>query len=335
LIFQEVAIVKIFVTGGAGFIGSHLVKRLIDANHTVITIDNLLTGNKDFLGEIMHHPNHTFVQGSVLDREVMSHWISQCDIVYHLAAVLGVRNVIEDPLRMLEENIEGTRNVLALAYLQRSKVVFASTSEVYGKNENLPFHENSNRLLGPPTIHRWSYATAKAFEEHLCFAYADKGLPVTVVRYFNAYGPRATATLYGGVIPIFINAALKGQPITVHGDGKQTRAFTFVDDTVLGTLLCQDYKFNGQVFNIGIDEVISINELAEKIKRITDSSSPIVYIPHSNVYGESFEDTPNRIPDLTKSRNILKYSPKVGMDEGLRRTVAWYKDEMQKRSGEC
>ncbi|MFD0710677.1 NAD-dependent epimerase/dehydratase family protein [Paenibacillus sp. GCM10027626] len=322
------------VTGGAGFIGSYLVKKLIEAKHTVITLDNLLTGNVNNLEEVMHHPNHTFVQGSVLDRELLRRIIDQCDVVYHLAAVLGIKNIVENPLRILEENIEGSKNVFGLAYQRSCKVVFASTSEVYGKNDNLPFHENSDRLLGPPTVHRWSYATAKAVEEHLCFAYADKGLPVTVVRYFNAYGPRATSTQYGGVIPKFVTAALKGLPITIHGDGNQTRSFTFVEDTVRGTFLCQDAKHNGQAFNIGIDEVISIKELAEKIKKITVSSSPIVYIPHSDVYGENFEDTPNRIPDLTKSRTILKYSPAIGLDEGLRKTVAWYKAEMDERKGE-
>ncbi|MCQ6559709.1 NAD-dependent epimerase/dehydratase family protein [Paenibacillus mendelii] len=319
---------KILVTGGAGFIGSHLVKKLIDMNHTVITLDNLLTGKITNLGEVIHHPNHTFVQGSVLDRELLSRIINQCDVVYHLAAVLGIKTIVENPLRVIEDNIGGSMNVFELAYKRKCKVVFASTSEVYGKNDNLPFHENSDRLLGPPDVHRWSYATAKAIEEHLCFAYADKGLPVTVVRYFNTYGPRATATQYGGVIPIFITAALKGSPITIHGDGKQTRSFTFIEDTVRGTLLCQDAKHNGQVFNIGMDEVVSINALAEKIKKITASNSAIIYIPHSNVYGKNFEDTPNRIPDLTKSRKILKYSPEIELVQGLRRTVAWYRAEM-------
>jgi UDP-glucose 4-epimerase len=319
---------KILVTGGAGFIGSHLVKKLIDLNHVVITLDDLSTGKEDFLRQVMNHQNHTFVNGSVLDKELLKNLIDQCELIFHLAAVLGVKNTVENPLMVIEGNIDGTRNVLELAYLRKIKVIFSSTSEVYGKNDQLPFSENSSRVLGPTTTHRWCYATAKALDEHLCFAYAQKGLPVTVVRYFNAYGPRAQASQYGGVIPKFITAALKGDPLTVYGDGSQTRCFTYIDDMVSGTLSCIHQQYNNEVFNIGKDQVMSINELAEKIKSLCQSSSPILHIPYEIAYGPGYEDTPNRIPNMTKSNNRLGFYPSIDIDEGLRKTIAWYKEEM-------
>lgn len=324
---------KILVTGGAGFIGSHLVEKLIELNHTVFTLDDLSTGKQTYLHEVMDHPNHTFVIGSVLDRRLLEGLINQVDLVFHLAAVLGVKNTVENPLKVIEGNIDGTRNVLELAYLRKIKVIFSSTSEVYGKNDQLPFNENSSRVLGPTTTHRWCYATAKALDEHLCFAYAQKGLPVSVVRYFNAYGPRAEASQYGGVIPKFITAALKGEPITVYGDGRQTRCFTYIDDMVKGTLACVDPRYNNEVFNIGKDHVMSINELAEKVKLYCNSTSPIVHIPYEIAYGPGYEDIPNRIPDLSKSNQLLGFNPSIDIDNGLTQTIAWYKAEMEKEQG--
>ncbi|MFJ7367551.1 NAD-dependent epimerase/dehydratase family protein [Peribacillus frigoritolerans] len=321
---------KVLVTGGAGFIGSHIVKKLIELNHTVITLDDLSTGKKSFLSEVMNHPNHTFVNGSVLNRNLLESLIDQCELVFHLAAVLGVKNTVENPLKVIEGNIDGTRNVLELAYPKKIKVIFSSTSEVYGKNDQLPFSENSSRVLGPTTTHRWCYATAKALDEHLCFAYAQKGLPVTVVRYFNAYGPRATATQYGGVIPKFITSALKGEPLTVYGDGTQSRCFTYIDDMVTGTLSCIDNQVNNEVFNIGKDQVLSINELAGKIKILCNSPSPIIHIPYEIAYGNGYEDTQNRIPDLTKANKLLNFYPSIDIEVGLRKTIAWYKENLEK-----
>jgi UDP-glucose 4-epimerase len=321
---------KILVTGGAGFVGSHIVKRLIELNHTVVTLDDLSTGRHSFLVDVMNHHNHTFVNGSVLNRELLESLIEQSDLVFHLAAVLGVKNTVENPLKVIEGNIDGTRNVLALAYPRNKKVIFSSTSEVYGKNDQLPFGENSSRVLGPTTTQRWCYATAKALDEHLCFAYAQQGLPVTVVRYFNAYGPRAMASQYGGVIPKFITSALKGEPLTVYGDGSQTRCFTYIDDMVSGTLSCMDHRFNNEVFNIGKDQVLTINELAAKIKTLTQSASPIIHIPYDDAYGKGYEDTPNRIPDMTKANNLLNFYPLIDIEEGLRKTIAWYQAELEK-----
>lgn len=324
---------KIVVTGGAGFIGSHLVERLLLEGHEVRMIDDLSTGKLSFLHDIINHKNHTFFHGSALDRSLLNEVMEDCDAVFHLAAVLGVKNTVENPLKVIEGNIDSTRNVLELAFPRKCKVIFASTSEVYGKNESIPFHEGSSRILGPTTTHRWCYATAKALDEHLCFAYAEKGLPVTVVRYFNAYGPRATASQYGGVIPKFICAALKNEPLSVYGNGTQTRCFTYIDDTVTGTVNCLDSKYNSEVFNIGNNIPLSINELAQKIKQLTNSTSPIVHIPYEEAFGNGYEDSPKRIPDLTKSNTLLNFYPETTIEEGLIRTIPWYEHIQKNERG--
>lgn len=210
------------------------------------------------------------------------------------------------------------------------KVVFASTSEIYGKNDNLPFREDSDRVLGSPSIHRWCYATAKAIDEHLCFAYAEMGLPVAVVRYFNAYGPRQVSSQYGGVVPRFIKAALTNSPIKVYGDGKQTRCFTYVGDTVAGTIAAMDSKADGLAFNLGSANPISILDLAHKIRDLAGSSSPILFESYEKAYGVGYEDMRARIPDLTRSKRILRYEPTVTLDEGLRLTIDWYRQQQDK-----
>jgi UDP-glucose 4-epimerase len=324
--------VKIVITGGAGFIGSHLAEKLLAEGHTVTTLDNLSNGKLNYLHSIMNHPSHTFVHGSALDRTLLNDVMEDGDAIFHLAAVLGVKNTVENPLKVIEGNIDATRNVLELAYARKSKVIFSSTSEVYGKNNSVPFSEDSSRILGPTTTNRWCYATAKALDEHLCFAYAEKGLPVTIVRYFNSYGPRATSSQYGGVIPKFIKAALTGNPITVYGDGTQTRCFTYIDDTVNGTIRCLESQFNNQVFNIGNNQPVSIIDLAYKIKELTNSSSNIQYLSYKSAYGKGYEDTPFRIPDLQKSRDMLGFQPQIDIETGLRKTIPWY-EEILKQSG--
>ncbi|WP_078548386.1 NAD-dependent epimerase/dehydratase family protein [Litchfieldia alkalitelluris] len=316
---------KILVTGGAGFIGSHLVDRLLKMGHEVTSVDNLSTGNMDFHKEIHGNPNFRFIQGTVFEKELIKKLVDECDVIFHLAAVLGVKNTVENPLHVIQGNIEGTQVVLEQAYIQKKKVVFSSTSEIYGKNLELPYREDSSRVLGPTTTDRWCYATAKALDEHLCFAYARKGLPVSIVRYFNIYGPRAIATQYGGVIPRFIVSALKNEPITVYGTGEQTRCFTYKDDAVDGTILCMDMKHNNQVFNIGTEHQISITQLAELIKDLTNSQSPIIYIPYEEAYGLGYEDSPMRVPDLTKARQVLGYSPSIKIEDGLKKTINWYR----------
>lgn len=316
---------KILVTGGAGFIGSHLVDQLIMDGHQVVSVDNLSNGKPVFHENVQQHPNFRFVTGSVTDKKFMNDLIEDCDVIFHLAAVLGVKNTVENPLKVIEGNIDGTKAILELAYKYHKKVVFSSTSEIYGKNDQIPFAEDSPRILGPTTTHRWCYATAKALDEHLCFAYAQQGLPVTVVRYFNIYGPRATATQYGGVIPNFVTAALNNEPITVYGSGEQTRCFTFKDDAVRGTILCMGQEHNNQVFNIGTEHQITIKELANLIKKLTGSTSPIVHIPYEKAYGQGYEDSPKRTPDLKKSRTLLGYQPTISIEEGLTKTIDWYK----------
>lgn len=316
---------NILVTGGAGFIGSHLVERLLKLGHEVWTLDDLSTGHHHYLRAVMNHPRHTFVHGSITDRHTVRQIINKCDAVFHLAAVLGVKNTVDNPLKVIEGNIDGTRYVLEAAYTKKAKVILASTSEVYGKNKQLPFDENSDRVLGSPSVHRWCYATAKAIDEHLGFAYAEKGLPITVIRYFNAYGPRQTSSQYGGVIPRFIRAALLGRPLTVYGDGKQSRCFTYIDDTVSGTVATLAGTANGMAFNIGSDQLINIQDLALLIRRLVHSTSSIEQIPYEQVYGRNFEDMRIRIPNLTRAKSILKYEPTVELGSGLRQTIDWFR----------
>lgn len=320
---------NILVTGGAGFIGSHLVERLLDLGHNVVTLDDMSSGQLHFLKEATENNRHSMIHGSVTDKSLLSGLIERCDVVFHLAAVLGVKNTVENPLKVIEGNIDGTRNILELAYQYRVKVVFSSTSEIYGRNPQLPFHEDSDRVLGSPSIHRWCYATAKAIDEHLCFAYAEKGLPVSIVRYFNAYGPRQTSSQYGGVIPRFIKAALLNQPIEVYHDGSQIRCFTFVHDTVEGTVAAMSHTTNGLAYNIGSPFSITILELAHKIHQLTGSSSPIVFVPYDQAYGAGYEDMSVRIPDITRSRNLLHYEPKVTLDDGLLRSIHWFRQQLQ------
>lgn len=320
---------NILVTGGAGFIGSHLVERLLKQRHYVWTLDDMSTGKLQFLNEVTENNRHSMIYGSVTDKYLLRGLMERCDVVFHLAAVLGVKNTVENPLKVIEGNIDGTRNILELAHQNGVKVVFASTSEIYGKNSKLPFSEESDRVLGAPSIHRWSYATAKAIDEHLCFAYAEKGLRVSVVRYFNAYGPRQTSSQYGGVVARFIRAALRNQPLEVYHDGSQIRCFTYIHDTVEGTLAAMGSHANGQAFNIGSEHAITIRDLAYKIRDLAGSSSPIVYVPYAKAYGPGYEDMPLRMPDLTRSRNVLNYEPSVSLDEGLKLSIEWFRGQLK------
>ncbi|MNW53049.1 Bifunctional polymyxin resistance protein ArnA [compost metagenome] len=320
---------KILVTGGAGFIGSHLVERLLALGHTVWTLDDISTGQLHFLHEATENNRHSMIQGSVTDKFLLRGLIERVDVIFHLAAVLGVKNTVENPLKVIEGNLDGTRNILELAYKNKAKVVFSSTSEIYGRNQSLPFHEDSDRVLGAPSIHRWCYATAKAIDEHLCFAYADKGLPVTIVRYFNAYGPRQTSSQYGGVIPRFIKAALQNDPIEVYHDGSQIRCFTYVSDTVEGTIGAISRSVNGRAFNIGSEHSVHILDLAQRIRHLTGSSSPIVFVPYEKAYGAGYEDMQVRIPDINRARSMLNYDPAVTLDEGLKLSIDWFRQQQQ------
>lgn len=318
---------NILVTGGAGYIGSHLVDRLLSRGDEVFAIDNLSTGK---VANIQHHlGNDRFhlLNDTILNESLLDVLVSQVDLVYHLAAIVGVKNVVADPLAAIKTNVTGTEVVLGAAFKYWKKVVLASTSEIYGKSNKIPFHEEDDRVLGPTTVGRWSYSTSKAIDEHFAFAYAAKGLPMAIVRYFNSYGPRLDEKGYGSVVANFVRQALRDEPISVHGDGLQSRCFTYIDDTVEGTVLAGEIKAGeGLVFNIADDSETSILELAKTIKRLTGSRSEIVFIPYHQYYGEGFEDTRRRVPSIGRAKEVLRFVPKVNLEEGLSRTIAWCRE---------
>lgn len=318
---------RILVTGGAGFIGSHLVDALLAEGHTVTALDNLSTGRLENLAHLSSHPAFCLMRGDILDAALVDRLIAETDMVYHLAAAVGVAHVVRDPLGSLRTNVRGTENVLEACARYRRPVLLASSSEVYGRSRRIPFREDGERLLGPTTVSRWAYATAKAVDEHLALAYAaQEGLRVSIVRYFNSYGPRLEPQGYGSVIARFIGQALRGEPLTVHGDGGQTRCFTYVSDTVRGTILAATKEEGaGEIFNIGSPWETSIRQLAEQIIALTGSSSPIVFLPYEKVYGPCFEDTPRRRPSVRKAANLLGFRAQVSLEEGLRRTLAYFR----------
>jgi UDP-glucose 4-epimerase len=315
------------VTGGAGFIGSHLVDALLARGDEVWVLDNLSTGRRENIVQHLSHPRFTLIARSILEREVVAEAVRACDAVYHLAAAVGVKYIVTDPLSGIVTNVQGTENVLAAACTHRRKVVLASSSEVYGKSTNVPLREDDDRVLGSTTINRWSYACCKAIDEHLALAYAAKGLPVVVLRFFNAYGPRIHPNGYGSVIAQFVRQALNGEPLTVHGDGQQTRCFTYVTDTVRGVLAagCTP-EAEGRVFNVGSTTEVSVLTLARLIKTLTGSASEVILTPHQDYYGRSYEDTRRRVPEITRAREILGLRPVVPLEEGLRLTIAWCRE---------
>jgi UDP-glucose 4-epimerase len=314
---------NVLVTGGAGFIGSHLVDRLIADGHRVGVLDDFSTGREANLAHLAGHPQLRVVRGSILDEALVQTAMAEVDLIYHLAAAVGVGHVIADPLRALVINTRGTEIVLECAARAGARVVFASTSEIYGTSGDLPFREDGLRVLGPTWIHRWGYSTAKAAGEHLCFAHADRGLAVSIVRYFNTYGPRLDPGGYGSVIARFITQALAGDPLTVHGDGEQSRCFTFVTETVDATIRAgSDPAAVGEVFNIGSGFGCTINALARLIIEVTGSTSPIAHIPYDDAYGPGFADTRRREPDVSKAGTILGWQPTIPLEEGLRQVLA-------------
>jgi UDP-glucose 4-epimerase len=317
---------KVLVTGGAGYIGSHLVDRLLADGHEVFVIDNLFTGKIANVEHNLGHERFHFVNDSILHIATMEELVRQVQLIYHLAAVVGVKHVIDNPLQGILTNVRGTEIVLELADRYWRKVVIASSSEVYGKLEKAPLAEEDDSILGPTAVGRWSYALAKAIDEHLAFAYYDKGLPVSIIRYFNSYGPRLDPRGYGSVIAKFIGQALAGKPLTVFSDGQQTRCFTYIDDTIEGSILVATLKEGeGQSFNIGNNQETTILELAEKVKELTGSASEILHLSYSDAYGSGFEETRRRVPDVSKAERLLGFRARVPLEEGLPRTLAWFK----------
>jgi len=314
--------VKVLITGGAGFIGSHLADHLLGKGDKVVVVDDFSTGKKENLKNAMQDANFKVVEGDIKDRELMERLVKDCDIIYHMAAAVGVRLVVDKPLDSLKTNVEGTEIVLELASEYDKMIIVASSSEVYGRNYDVPLKETDDRVLGNTHITRWNYSCAKALDEFFALAYhKEKNLRVCVVRFFNVVGPRQSSR-YGMVIPTFVNQALNNKPITVYGDGKQTRTFCYIKDIVeILSELGKNQKAIGQVFNLGSSEEISIFELAEKIKSLTNSESEIVLVPYEDVFDGNFEDTRKRAPDISKLKSLTGLGPKIGLDDALKRII--------------
>jgi UDP-glucose 4-epimerase len=306
------------ITGGAGFIGSHLCEELLSKGEEVFILDNLSTGSIDNIKHLKDRNGFNMVIDSVLNKPVLEELISKVDRVFHLAAAVGVKLIMERPVDTIETNVLGTENVLNVANKYHKKVLVASTSEVYGKHKDHTLNELSNMVLGPTKKRRWAYACTKALDEFLSFAYyEEKKLPVVVVRFFNTIGPRQTGQ-YGMVVPKFIKSALLNNPITVFGDGTQSRSFTYVKDAVRAVMMLMDRsEAEGDVFNIGDGREITILELAKKVKKMTNSSSEITFVSYSDAYGKGFEDMERRVPDISKIRKFIGYEPSINLDQAL------------------
>jgi len=316
---------RALITGGAGFVGSHLSELLLAQGHDVYVLDNLSTGSIDNIEHLKADPHFHYTIDSVANEPVLAELIDRCDIVFHLAAAVGVKKIVEEPVQTIETNVHGTEVVLRNANKKKKLVLIASTSEVYGKSTQVPFREDADLVMGPTTKHRWAYACSKAIDEFLALAYwKEKKLPVVIIRLFNTVGPRQTGR-YGMVIPTFVRQALANQPMTVYGDGTQSRSFTFVGDVVRGIAALVDHpKAVGEVFNIGNGQEITIRALAERIKTLTKSESSIVTIPYDQAYEAGFEDMPRRVPDITKIQQLVGYEPKVHLDEILGQVIDYF-----------
>lgn len=314
---------KALLTGGAGFVGSHLAERLLDDGHQVIVIDDLSTGSMDNIVHLKGRPGFEYVIATIMNSSLTAELVDRADVVFHLAAAVGVKLIVEAPVRTIETNVHGTEVVLTHASKKQKPVVIFSTSEVYGKSTDVPFREDADLVMGPTPKHRWAYACSKAIDEFLALAYhRERKLPVIIVRLFNTVGPKQTGR-YGMVIPTFVRQALTDAPITVYGDGTQTRSFTYVGDVVDGlTRLVAEPAAIGQVFNIGNTEEISIRALADRIRAMTGSRSEIVLVPYEEAYEAGFEDMPRRVPSLDKIQRAVGYRPTVGLEEILARVIA-------------
>ncbi|MFL6216326.1 MAG: NAD-dependent epimerase/dehydratase family protein [Blastocatellia bacterium] len=315
---------KILITGGAGFIGSHLAERLLERGDEVCIIDDLSTGAIENIMAIKNHPKLTYHIDTIRNFRLTAELVDMCDVVYHLAAAVGVRLIVESPVNTIETNIRGTDIILSLAAKKRKRVVITSTSEVYGKRNRVPFSEDDDLVMGAPSKGRWSYACSKAIDEFLAIAYwKEKRVPTVIVRLFNTVGPRQTGR-YGMVIPNFVQQALSGQDITVYGDGSQTRCFTHVDD-VVGALIrvAEHPRAVGEVYNIGSDHEVTMLELARRIKAMIGSESRITFKPYDEAYEEGFEDMMRRVPDISKIHALIGYEPRTGL-EGILESVIDY-----------
>ena len=314
---------RILITGGAGFIGGHLAEALLDAGHQVFVIDDLSTGSIDNIAHLKEHRGFHYTIDTVFNDAVVAELVDRADVIFHLAAAVGVKLIVQEPVHTIETNVHGTEVILRHAAKKKKLVFIASTSEVYGKSSDVPFREDADLVMGATSRHRWAYACSKALDEFLALAYwKQKHLPVVVVRFFNTVGPRQTAR-YGMVLPTFVRQALAGEPITVFGDGNQSRSFTYVGDVVGALLkLMVEPRAIGQVLNIGNAQEVTIRDLAERIKRATNSASPITLVPYDQAYDPGFEDMPRRVPALSKIHELIGYSPRVDLDEIITKVIA-------------
>jgi UDP-glucose 4-epimerase len=314
------------ITGGAGFIGSHLAEALLAQGHHVTAVDNLATGRLANLEGILAHPNFQFIYETITNETVMDRLASLNQVIFHLAAAVGVELIVKDPVNTLETNIQGTEVMLRLARRYRTKILIASTSEVYGKSAALPFREDDDRVMGPTTKSRWSYAESKAIDEFLALAYYKQfGVPTVICRFFNTVGPRQTGS-YGMVIPRFVGQALAGQPLTVYGSGEQTRCFCHVRDTVRAIIgLALDPAAVGEIYNVGSQDEITMRQLAERVLARTGSASTLVQVPYDQAYEVGFEDMQRRVPAIEKIHARLGWAPTLSLDETLDEVIAYFR----------
>ena len=317
---------RALITGGAGFIGSHLSDALLDSGHQVLVLDNLSTGSIDNIAHLKGRPGFEYFIDSVDNEPLLAELIDRSDVVFHLAAAVGVKLIVEQPVHTIETNVHGTEVVLKHANKKKKLVVIASTSEVYGKSEDVPFREDADLVMGPTHKHRWAYACSKAIDEFLALAYwKERKLPVIIVRFFNTVGPRQTGQ-YGMVIPNFVRQALAGKAITVFGDGTQSRSFCHVADVVGALLkLVAEPTAVGEVVNIGNTQEVTIRQLAERVRELSGSTSPIKLVPYDEAYESGFEDMPRRVPDLTKVHRLIGYRPQHTLDDILNQVIDYFR----------
>src|SRR5215471_165477 len=325
---------KVLITGGAGFIGSHLAERLLARGDEVHLLDDLSTGSIENIGLIKNHPNLSYHSDTIRNYRLTAELIDTCDVVYHLAAAVGVKLIVESPVSTIETNIRGTDIVLSLAAKKRKRVVITSTSEVYGKRNKVPFSEEDDLVMGPTNKGRWSYACSKAIDEFLAIAYwKEKRVPTVIARLFNTVGPRQTGR-YGMVIPNLVRQALAGKDLTVYGDGTQSRCFTHVSDAVGALMgLIEHPAAVGEVYNVGSSTEVTIVEIAERIKWLTGSDSRIVFIPYREAYEEGFEDMMRRVPDISKINRLIGYTPKISLDEILTSIIEYHRVRIESWQG--
>lgn len=317
---------RALITGGCGFIGSHLAEALLLRSDQVTVVDDLSTGRFENIEHLVGCPGFQFAIETITNETVLDRLISECDIIYHLAAAVGVELIVKDPVRVIETNIKGCETIVGIGARYRKKVMLASSSEVYGKSEDCPFSEDADRVLGATTRSRWSYACSKAMDEFLALAYAKQlALPVVIMRFFNTVGPRQTGR-YGMVIPRFVQQALRNEPLTVYGDGQQSRCFTYVGDVVKAVIgLADEPAAVGEVYNIGSREEVTIESLARRTIELAQSSSGIVFVPYNQAYEEGFEDMRRRVPDISKIKHTIGWEPEIGLDGILTFVIEYFR----------